>query len=31
METGIGQKLGFQVAKSRGMRAITQHFSKTKR
>jgi phytoene dehydrogenase-like protein len=31
METGIGQKLGFQIAKSRGMRAITQHFSKTKR
>ena len=28
LETGIGQKLGFQVAKSRGLRSITEHFSK---
>ncbi|TGT71945.1 MULTISPECIES: NAD(P)/FAD-dependent oxidoreductase [unclassified Mesorhizobium] len=31
MDTGIGQKVGFQVAKSRGLRAITKRFSKTKR
>ena len=31
METGLGQKLGFQIAKSRGLRSLTGHFSKTKR
>ncbi len=31
METGLGQEVGFQVAKSRGMRALTRHFSKTRR
>ena len=28
MESDLGQKLGYQVAKSRGLRTITQHFSK---
>ncbi|MCC6204738.1 MAG: NAD(P)/FAD-dependent oxidoreductase, partial [Hyphomicrobiales bacterium] len=31
METGIGQKVGFQIAKSRGFRSLTKHLSKTKR
>jgi phytoene dehydrogenase-like protein len=30
LETSLGQKLGFQVAKSRGFRALTRHLSKTK-
>lgn len=31
METGIGQKMGYQIAKSRGFRSLTRHLSKTKR
>ncbi len=31
METGLGQKLGYQIAKSRGLRSLTSQFSKTKR
>ena len=28
MDTDFGQRLGYQIAKSRGLRSITQHFSK---
>ena len=31
METDFGQKFGYQVARSRGLRSITNAFSKTKR
>ncbi|MDO9418056.1 phytoene desaturase family protein [Pararhizobium sp.] len=31
METSLGQKMGFQIAKSRGFRSLTKHLSKTKR
>jgi phytoene dehydrogenase-like protein len=31
METGIGQKIGFRVARSRGLRSLTNHLSKVKR
>ncbi len=31
LDTRFGQLLGYQVAKSRGLRAITRHFSKAKR
>lgn len=31
METEIGQKLGFQIAKSRSLRSLTNQFSKTKK
>ena len=31
METGLGQKVGFQIAKSRTLRSLTGHFSKVKR
>jgi phytoene dehydrogenase-like protein len=30
METGLGQKAGFHIAKSKGLRSITKHFSKTR-
>ena len=31
MDTDIGQKIGFQIAKSRGLRSLTSQFSKTKK
>lgn len=31
METGFGQKLGYQIAKSKGLRMLTRQFSKAKR
>lgn len=31
METDLGQKVGFQIARSRTLRSLTTHFSKTKR
>ncbi|KXV05842.1 phytoene dehydrogenase [Caballeronia megalochromosomata] len=30
METGLGQKAGFHIAKSKSLRSLTRHFSKSK-
>ena len=31
METGLGQKMGYQIAKSRGLRSLTSRLSRTRR
>ena len=31
METDVGQKVGYRIAKSRGLRSLTTHFSKTRK